>query len=274
MFRSIVFSAIIAGILSGIAVSLLQMAGTTPLIIAAEAYESAAPAGAEPVSAAPPAAAPAPHAHAPGTAPHDHGHDHAAPAASTAHSHETGHDHGDGWAPADGFERTAYTMAANVLTAIGYALVLTAALSIARQTGAAGENGWRTGLAFGLAGFASVMLAPMLGLPPELPGSPAAELAARQTWWIATALATAAGIALLAFRREPIAAVFAVLLIAAPHVIGAPLPPDGENPLAPLALERQFIVAATVTSFLFWALVGALSGALLQRFEKGAAPAR
>jgi cobalt transporter subunit CbtA len=265
MFRSIVFSAVVAGIVSGIAVSVMQMAGTTPLIIAAEAYETAAPA-AEPAAA--------PHAHAPGTAPHDHGHDHAAPVATSAHSHDAGHDHGEGWAPADGFERTAYTMAANVLTAIGYALVLTAALSIARQTGATGEGGWRMGLAFGLAGFASVMLAPMVGLPPELPGSPAAALGARQTWWIATALATAAGIALLAFRREPWAAVLAVLLIAAPHVIGAPLPPEGEHPLAPLALERQFIVAATVTSFLFWALVGALSGALLQRFEKGAAPAR
>ncbi|MGE6743390.1 CbtA family protein [Allorhizobium pseudoryzae] len=259
MFRSIVFSAVVAGIVSGIAVSLLQMAGTVPLIIAAEAYETAGP-------AAEPAAASAPHVHAPGTPAHDH--------AVTAQSHDAGHDHGDGWAPADGFERTAYTMAANVLTAIGYALVLTAALSIARQTGATGEGGWRMGLAFGLAGFASVMLAPMVGLPPELPGSPAAELAARQTWWIATALATAAGIALLAFRREAWAAVLAVLLIAAPHVIGAPLPPEGEHPLAPLALERQFIVAATVTSFLFWALVGSLSGALLQRFERGAAPAR
>ncbi|WP_234905837.1 CbtA family protein [Affinirhizobium pseudoryzae] len=266
MFRSIVFSAVIAGIASGMAVSLLQMAGTTPLIIAAEAYETAEPAAAEPAAA--------PHTHAPGTAAHEHAHDHAAPVATSAHSHDAGHDHGDGWAPADGIERTAYTMAANILTAIGYALVLSAALSIARQTGATDKSGWRTGLAFGLAGFASVMLAPMLGLPPELPGSPAAELGARQTWWIATALATAAGIALLAFRREPIAAVFAVLLIAAPHVVGAPLPPEGEHPLAPLSLERQFIVAATVTSFLFWALVGSLSGALLQRFERGAAPAR
>lgn len=257
MFRSIVFSAVIAGMVSGIAVSLMQMAGTTPIIIAAEAYESAAPVtGHADVAPETP-----PHAHAPGAPAHDHGHDHAAPVENQAH------DHGDGWAPADGFERTAYTMAANVLTAIGYALVLSAILSIAGQTGAARIDGWRTGLFFGLAGFASVMLAPMVGLPPELPGSPAAALAARQTWWIATAIATAAGIALLAFRREPVACLLGVVLIAAPHVIGAPLPPEGEHPLAPLLLERQFIVAATVTSFVFWALLGALSGALLKRFE-------
>jgi cobalt transporter subunit CbtA len=253
MFRSIVFSAVIAGIVSGIAVSLMQMAGTTPIIIAAEAYETAAPAAEHDHSPTPTAVAP--HAHAPGTPAHEH-----APAAE-------GHDHGDGWAPADGFERTAYTTAANILTAIGYALVLTAILSIAGQTGAALTSGWRTGLFFGLAGFASVMLAPMVGLPPELPGSPAAELGARQTWWIATAIATAAGIALLAFRREPVACLLGVVLIAAPHVVGAPLPPEGEHPLAPLFLERQFIIAATVTSFVFWALLGALSGALLKRFE-------
>ncbi len=157
--------------------------------------------------------------------------------------------------------------ASAILTAIGYALVLSAILSIAGQMGAAQHGGWRTGLLFGLAGFASVMLAPMLGLPPELPGSPAAQLGARQTWWIATAIATAVGIALFAIRREPWAAVLAVALVAAPHVIGAPPPPDGEHPLAPLALERQFIVAVTVTSFVFWALLGALSGALLKRFE-------
>jgi cobalt transporter subunit CbtA len=107
----------------------------------------------------------------------------------------------------------------------------------------------------------------MVGLPPELPGSPAGELAARQAWWIGTAVATAGGIALLAFRREPWAAVLAIVLIAAPHVIGAPLPPEGEHALAPLPLERRFIILATLTSFVFWVLLGALSGTLLKRFE-------
>ncbi|TCR00120.1 CbtA family protein [Neorhizobium sp. JUb45] len=249
MFRAIVFSAVPVGIITGIAITLMQMVGTEPLILKAETYENAAPAVAE-------AAAPAEHAHAPGVAAHDH-------AATTDEA--AGHDHGDGWAPADGFERTAYTLGANVLTAIGYSLVLTALLSMTNL-----QHNWRTGLFFGVAGFASVMLAPMVGLPPELPGSPAAELAARQTWWIATALATAAGIGLLLLRREPWAAVLAIVLIAAPHVIGAPLPPAGEEPLAPLELERRFIIVATVTSFVFWALLGALSGIFLKRLSPSA----
>lgn len=251
MFRAIVFSAVPVGIITGVAITLMQMVGTEPLILKAETYENAGP-------AVPENAAPAEHAHAAAAPAHDH-----ATTSAQAEAHDAaGHDHGEGWAPADGFERTAYTLGANVLTAIGYSLVLTALLSMTGFT-----FGWRTGLFFGLAGFASVMLAPMVGLPPELPGSPAAELAARQTWWVATAVVTAAGIGLLVLRREPWAAVLAVVLIAAPHVVGAPLPPAGVEPLAPLELERRFIIVATVTSFVFWVLLGALSGTILKRLS-------
>lgn len=251
MFRAIVFSAVPVGIIAGIAITLMQMVGTEPLILQAEAYENAAPAVTE-------SAVPAEHAHAAATPAHDH-----ATTATETEAHDAaGHDHGEGWAPADGFERTAYTLGANVLTAIGYSLVLTALLSMTNL-----QQGWRTGLFFGVAGFASVMLAPMVGLPPELPGSPAAELAARQAWWVATAFATAAGIGLLVLRREAWAAVLAIILIAAPHVVGAPLPPEGVEPLAPLGLERRFIIVATVTSFVFWALLGALSGTFLKRLN-------
>ena len=45
---------------------------------------------------------------------------------TTAHSHEAmGHEHSDAaWEPADGLERTAFTVVINILTAIGYALML------------------------------------------------------------------------------------------------------------------------------------------------------
>src|ERR1700745_692811 len=92
VFRSIVFSAVLAGGLAGLVVTAAQQFGTVPLILKAEVYERAA----EDAHAA---------AHASG-APQDHEH---APAA---------------WAPEDGIERTAYTAAANVLTGIGFALLL------------------------------------------------------------------------------------------------------------------------------------------------------
>jgi cobalt transporter subunit CbtA len=231
-FRNIVFTAVLVGLIAGLAVSAMQAIGTTPLILQAETFENA---GGE--------AAPA------------HSHDAATPA---DHHHDA-----EAWTPADGFERNAYTIAANVLTAIGYALVLTALISLRGS-----EGGWREGLFWGLAGFAAVMLAPMIGLPPELPGTPAAALGARQIWWVATVAATAGGLALLVFKRaEPWAAILAVALIVAPHLIGAPLPPAGEHALAPLTLERRFLVLATVTSFVFWLILGSLSGLFFKRFE-------
>ena len=44
---------------------------------------------------------------------------------------------------------------------------------------AGGVTGWRAGLLWGFAGFAVFTLAPGLGLPPELPAMPAAELLPR-----------------------------------------------------------------------------------------------
>ena len=65
----------------------------------------------------------------------------------------------------------AFTVAANIVTAVGFALLLVAASEFA-----GGIAGWRSGLLWGLAGFAVFTLAPGLGLPPELPAMPAAEL--------------------------------------------------------------------------------------------------
>jgi cobalt transporter subunit CbtA len=234
--RAIVYTSVLVGLVAGAAVSALQLFATTPLILKAEAYETAAET----------APAPAAHSHA----------DNAAP-----HSHEDAGHHG-GWQPEDGLERNGLTVAANILTAIGYALVLTGLISLHGR-----PVTWREGALWGLAGFACVMLAPTLGLPPELPGTPAGPLEERQLWWIGTACATAAGLGLIAFKRAPWSIALAAVLIAAPHLIGAPSAPQGEYALAPEALERQFVIAATLTSLAFWALLGSLSGALLRRFE-------
>ena len=103
-------------------------------------------------------------------------HDHGDAAAAQAGAHEHGD---DGWSPADGFERTVFSALANIVTGIGFALLLVAASELF-----GGIKDWRQGLFWGLAGFAVFTLAPGLGLPPELPAMPAAELGARQLWWI------------------------------------------------------------------------------------------
>jgi cobalt transporter subunit CbtA len=231
VFRSIVFTAVVAGALVGAAVTLAQQLGTVPLILKGEVYERAA----EPAAAK-------------------------SAAAATAHEHGD-HEHNAAWEPKEGFERNAFTAAANVLTAIGFALVLAGIFALRAHTVT-----WYEGLLWGLAGFIAFTVAPSLGLPPELPGVPAAPLGERQVWWVATAAATAAGLGLLFLKRSPWAVLLGLCLIAVPHAIGAPHL-ERVHTDVPEALSRQFIAAVTLTSLLFWTLLGSLTGIFYRRFS-------
>jgi len=228
MFRAIVYAAVLSGIISGIFVSAVQAVRVVPLILEAEKYEAAASA--------------------------DVG-------SGNERDVGAGLESGDEdkvWAPDGVFERIAFTVSANLLAAIGYALLLAAAFA------ATGSGDWHSGLLWGLGGFAAFALAPALGLPPELPGAAAAELGARQAWWGGTAAATAAGLALVVRSRHPHSAVLGILLIALPHLIGAPEPQNHEG-VAPEALARAFVVASLITNFLFWAVLGAATGFFFDR---------
>jgi cobalt transporter subunit CbtA len=236
LFRNVVFIAAIAGLLSGIVMTGMQTFATVPLILKAEAFENAEPAAT---------------------------HDHAAPAAAPGEAALAVHEHDEAaWAPDDGFERFAFTAAANIVTAIGFALLL---VVVSEASG--GIGGWRQGLLWGFAGFAVFTLAPGLGLPPELPAMPAADLVSRQIWWLCTVAATAGGLALIAFQRSLALALGGVALIVLPHLVGAPQPVSYESPV-PEDLHHRFVVAVTVTSLLFWVVLGALTGAVRGRFLK------
>ncbi len=150
------------------------------------------------------------------------------------------------------------------MTAIGFALLLVTASELG-----GGLSGWRQGVFWGLAGYAVFTLAPGLGLPPELPGMPAADLVARQLWWIGTALATAAGLALLVFRRSLAWTVLGIGLIVAPHLVGAPKP-DSFETAVPEGLLHDFVVAVAVTSLLFWVLLGGMAGYFRARLMRPA----
>ena len=227
-FRNIVVVAALAGAIAGLGMTVAQQLTTVPLILKAEVYEQ----GAE---------APA----------HDHGD------AAQADAHE----HGDeGWSPADGVERTAFTAAANIVTGIGFALLL---IAVSELFG--GIRDWRQGLFWGLAGFAVFTLAPGLGLPPELPAMPAAELGPRQLWWVATVLCTAVALGLLVYQRSLVAVIAAIALLVAPHLIGAPRPVSYESPI-PEGLHHSFVVAVVLTTLLFWMLLGGLAGLFRGRF--------
>lgn len=226
IFRNVVFIAAIAGLVAGIAMAAMQAFATTPLIIAAEAFEG-------------------------------DDHDDAAAEGGEAAGH---HHDDDAWGPADGFERFAYTTGANIVTAIGFGLILVVASELA-----GGIVNWRQGLYWGLAGFAAFTLAPGLGLPPELPGMPAADLAARQVWWIATVAATAGGIALIVLRRSAPLAALGVALIIAPHLVGAPHP-ESHDTAVPADLHHRFVVAVTLTNLVYWLVLGVAVGIVRERF--------
>jgi cobalt transporter subunit CbtA len=227
-FRNIVVVAALAGAIAGLGMTVAQQLTTVPLILKAETYEGAAPA-------------------------HDHGH--AGTAQPGAHEHDDG-----GWSPADGVERTAFTALANIVTGIGFALLLVAVSELF-----GGIRDWRQGLFWGLAGFATFTLAPGLGLPPELPAMPAAELGPRQLWWVATALSTAIALGLLVYQRSLVAVLAAIALLVAPHVIGAPQPVSYDSPI-PEGLHHSFVVAVALTTLLFWMLLGGLAGLFRGRF--------
>jgi cobalt transporter subunit CbtA len=230
--------ALLAGIGAGVVGWGVHMAATTPLIKEAEVYESAAEAN------APAAAEATAHTHDANTA--EHGHD------------------AEAWAPADGWERNLYTLGADVVTGVGFAFLLTAAIVFLGR----GAD-WRRGLLWGLAGFASFTLAPAVGLPAELPGTNAAPLVDRQLWWIGTAIATAGGLFAAAWLRNVYGYAIAVVLIALPHVIGAPQP-ETPGGLAPEELEHKFILAAAATSLVFWVVLGVLTGAFFKRYANEA----
>lgn len=245
LFRNVVFIAAIAGLVAGVVLACMQAYATVPLILKAEVYEQAG-GGHQHEHAAAPAA----------TATDTNAMSSAAPAPAEAAAPAED----EGWAPADGFERFAFNVVANVVTGIGFALILVAVSEFA-----GGIGNWRQGVFWGLAGFAVFTLAPGLGLPPELPAMPAADLAQRQIWWTATAVATAAGLGLLAFRKSLPLAILAVALIVAPHIVGAPQPDSFETPI-PEGLHHQFVVAVTLTNLVFWLVLGAIVGVVRGRF--------
>lgn len=227
--------ALLAGISAGLVNWGAHMLGTTPLILQAEVYEKAGEAAASSESTT--------------------------EASGTEHHHDA-----ETWEPADGWERNLFTLGADMVTGVGYAFLLTAAIVIFGK----GAD-WRRGILWGLAGFACFSLAPGLGLPPELPGTEAAPLAARQVWWIGTVAATAGGLFAAVRLRNVYGYAIAVVLIALPHIIGAPKP-EAAGGLAPEELERKFVLIAIGSSLVFWLVLGVLTGAFFKRYatEEGA----
>lgn len=236
MIKRIAQTAGFAGLIAALVLTVVQLLWVSPLILKAETYEKSEPAA---------------------VLVEEHSHEHAEGAVA-GHHHDS-----EAWEPEDGWQRILSTTGGNLVVAVGFALML-AGLFTLREPGRTSE-----GLLWGLAGFAVFTLAPSLGLPPEVPGTAAAELSLRQTWWIGTAAATAAGLALLVFGRHWALRIVGLALLVVPHVIGAPQP-EVHSSLAPESLAHEFIVASLVTNAVFWAALGLVAAWLFRCFAPSA----
>jgi cobalt transporter subunit CbtA len=252
VFRAVIISSFVAGIAAGTVITVAQQYGTVPMILQGEVYEAAADAASDQVAT--------------GESTKD---------AGTAQQHSANERGDEHFAALErhetvwgrkGWERIGLTGAANILTSIGFALLLGGIYALRNPVVT-----WHEGLLWGLGAFVAFTVAPGLGLPPELPGVPAAPLEPTQIWWVATAVATALGLGLVFLKRSLWASVLGLILIALPHLIGAPHPEEVHTHV-PAVLSHQFVVAVTLTSLLFWALLGSVTAVTYARLS-AAAPA-
>ena len=183
----------------------------------------------------------------------------AEPAAGTGDDH-AGHTQ-KAWTPSAGAERTFYTVIGNVILAVGLSLLLGACFAVR------GHVSWRQGLIWGLGGFVAFNLAPALGLPPDLPGTEVASLEARQIWWLATVVLTSIGLAMLVFLPKVTWKAGGLVLMALPHVVGAPRP-EVAGGLAPAELEHQFVIASLATNAIVWLVLGGLTALFFSNLDR------
>ena len=225
MVKNLFVSAICAGIVAGLTAALLQFIFVIPVLLEGELFESGA----------------------------------------RLHFGSNGSPQSDRGVPGlgDDWGRHSMTVAFNIITYTGYGLILAAMISYTALKGSIIPS--RQGVIWGLCGFIAVQLAPAIGLPPELPGTIAAEVGPRQMWWLGTIVATAAGMGLIAFGRSylPLGGI-AIMLI--PHLVGAPHLNTFFG-VAPPELAAEFATISLGTSAAGWAVLGFVVAGVLRRLE-------
>ena len=245
MFKRLFAGALFAGLGAGALGALMELTFVVPLIQEGELYESGALV----------------HFGVAGPAEHDHDQADinatpgAVPLSDLAAEPAVEHDQGS--APDDPFPRTARTFGSFLVSYTGFAFLLIAGFALAERAGH--RITARSGVIWGLCGFFALQLAPAFGLPPELPGGQGAALEARQVWWVACVLATAGGLSLLAAGRNALALGAGAVLLAAPHLLGAPT--AAYAGVGPPELSAHFTARVLGAGAVCWALLGTIAGA-------------
>ena len=246
MIIRFLLAAIVAGLLAGVLMTGAQELKVTPLILHAEQFENGG--GSEHGAVLP-----------------DAGLSQLVERlnpVSSAFAHGDAHPSDESGGILFGLDRFGGTLLANLVTGAGFGLILLAASLL---TGT--QITLRNGVLWGAAGWLAFQFFPAIGLPPELPGFPAADLIERQGWWMATVVLSVAGLYFLVLRETAWAKALGVLLIAAPHICGAPQPVDITSDV-PALLGAEFAVAALATTAFFWVVLGLLLGGAMDRYGR------
>ncbi len=239
LLRDLVYYALLIGVLSGVVVTVVQFWQVIPIIQSAESFEDQAVVS---VSVADGATT--------------QGH---------SHSHQS-------WAPSEGVERTFWTFLSNSFTAAGFAMLLLSIMLFVYRNKQIAAFNLKRALYWGGAGYLVFFLAPSVGMPPEIPLANVAPVEVRQLWWLLAVVCTAAGLASLVFIKMPWRLIAPPLLIALPHLIGAP-DIEGEmfinqTPDAVIRLEelaKQFISATAIVNAVLWFLLGIFATLAMQK---------
>jgi cobalt transporter subunit CbtA len=190
LFRRLIYCSLFVGLCAGLVSAAVQLSQVVPIIASAEAFESMLPVEPEKI--------------------HQHG------SSENAHSHDDKE-----WTPAKGLERTFWTVLSNVLSSIGFALLLISIIvswSLLRRNNAPTIP---SGLIWGVAGWICLFAWPALGLPPELPGEAAAGLELRQSWWLLSVVCAVSGLGFFVVEKG-YWRWLAIPLLALPFMVGAP----------------------------------------------------
>jgi cobalt transporter subunit CbtA len=229
MTKALLSSGLLAGAATGLVVALLQLFLIQPLIVEAERYETG-------VLVLPGSATVAP---------------------------EVVEDHSDSVASeASGLLRAAFTVLFLTLTWSGFGLLAVAGIATAQLVA---PNRPITVLGVAMAGFATAALAPALGLPPELPGMPAADLEARQIWWVWSVASMVAALAIGVRSQVWSARLVALAVDASPHIFGAPSAPLAAATIPP-DLTALYVARVLGVSFAGWLVMAFV----LHRLSRGA----
>lgn len=217
MSQKLLTSAVFAGVAAGLIAALLQFVFVIPALLEGELFETGA----------------------------------------RIHFGADGSPESDRGAPGLGGEwgRHLMTVGFNIVTYVGFGFLLLAAMAFAELRGLTQITA-RQGLIWGLAGFIAIQLAPAIGLPPELPGTPAAEIGPRQAWWLGTLVASTLGLWIIAFGKGFIS-VGGVVLLLIPQLIGAPHL-EAYYGVSPPELSAEFATLSLGTAAAGWATLGFL----------------